>query len=76
MISQEELIKELKILRNKIMEMDENKPSSDPKLYYTSYDTVVFEDGYNYFEVPVEVFNQLINHPKLKESLDNEYQSK
>lgn len=73
MISQEELIKELVVLRDKIMEMDENKPPPDPKLYYTSYGTVIFEDGYNWFEVSVEAFNQLINHPQLKENLDNEH---
>lgn len=75
-INQEELIKELKILRDKIIEMEENKPPPDPKLYYTDYGTVVYEDGYNWFEVPVEVFNQFINHPKLKESFENEYQTK
>lgn len=75
-INQEDLIKELKILRDKIIEMEENKPPPNPKLYYTTYDTVIFEDGHNYFEVSVEVFNKLIDHPKLKESLENEYQPK
>ena len=68
-INQEELIRELTILRDKIIEMEENKPPPDPKLYYTDYGTVVYGDGYNWFEVSVEVFNQFINHPKLKESL-------
>lgn len=71
-INREELIKELKILRDKIIEMEENKPHPDPKLYYTEYGTVVYENGYNWFEVQVEVFNQFINHPKLKESLEND----
>lgn len=75
-INQEELIRELTILRDKMIEMEENKPPPDPKLYYTEYGTVVYEDGYNWFEVPVEVFNQFINHLKLKESLENEYQPK
>lgn len=71
--SQAELIKELKILRDKIIEMEGNKPPPQPTFYKTEYGTVVFEDGYSYFEVPVEVFNQFINHPKLKESVENEY---
>ncbi|CAH1066666.1 Uncharacterised protein [Acinetobacter phage MD-2021a] len=75
-INQEELIRELTILRDKMIEMEENKPPPDPKLYYTEYGTLVYEDGYNWFEVPVEVFNQFINHLKLKESLENEYQPK
>ncbi|HCH8414762.1 TPA: hypothetical protein NNQ18_004572 [Salmonella enterica] len=75
-INQEELIKELKILRDEIIEMEENKPLTQPKLYRTDHGTVVYEDGYNYFEVSVEVFNKLIDHPKLKESLENEYQPK
>lgn len=74
--SQEELIKDIKILRDKIIEMEENKPPPNPKLYYTTYYTVIFEDCHNYFEVSVEVFNKLIDHPKLKESLENEYQPK
>ena len=75
-INQEELIRELTILRDKIIEMEENKPPHQPALYSTDYGTIVYEDGYNWFEVPVEVFNQFINHPKLKESLENEYQPK
>lgn len=71
-INREELIKELKILRDKIIEMEENKPPPNPKLYYTSYGTVIYEDGYSWFEVPIEVFNKLVDHTKLKESLDNE----
>lgn len=69
-INREELIKELKILRDKIIEMEENKPPPDPKLYYTSCDTVVFENGYSVFELPVEVFNELVGHPKLKERIN------
>lgn len=68
MISQKELLKELIILRDKIIEMEENKPLSNPKLYHISHGTVVYVDGYDWFEVPVGVFNELINHPKLKES--------
>lgn len=68
-ISQEDLIKELKILRDKIIEMEENKPPPQPVIYSTDYGTVVYEDGYNWFEVPIEVFNELVGHPKLKESL-------
>lgn len=71
-INQEELIKELKILRDKIIELEENKPPPQPALYSTDYGTIVYEDGYNWFEVPVEVFNKLVNHQKLKESLEND----
>lgn len=72
MISREDLIKELLILRDKIMGIEENKPPPQPNLYQTKYRTVVFEDGCSYFEVPIEVFNQLIGHPKLKENLEND----
>ena len=71
-INQEELIKELKTLRDKIMEMEENTPPPDPKIYYTSYGTVIYEDGYSGFEIPVEMFNKLISDPNLKERLEND----
>lgn len=75
-VNQEELIKELKILRDKIIEMEGNKPPTQPVLYNTDHDTVIYEGGYSWFEVPIEVFNELVGHPKLKESLENEYQTK
>lgn len=73
-INQKELIKELKILRDKIIEMEGNKPPTQPVLYSTDHGTVIYEDGYNWFEVPIEVFNKFVNHPKLKEMLESEHQ--
>lgn len=49
MTNQEELIKELKILQDKMIEMGGNKPPPDPKFYYTEYGTVVYENGYSWF---------------------------